>query len=167
MSGTDPGSNGQNKYDVEIEPKTAPSKVGEWEELIFPVGERGAKGNYYKMGVQPDFADGRPQGTVVYIDDIRLTKTDQLLPTSIVNPSSENKMDVTVNKDIVTVTFNAEDANTATIDVYAMTGQSITGQVVNNISGDYAQASVLVPGSGIYLLKVKVGNRVYVTKFAK
>ncbi len=149
----------------EILPQTLPSKVNEWEEVIFPIGANGAKGHYYKMGIQPDFADGRTAGTVVYIDDIKLTATDAASPTGLPVVEDIDNIKISFNGNKGTITFNSEQKNDVVITVCNVTGQILSKQILKNISIGVNSSDIIIPNPGVYLLKLMQGNKSSVVKF--
>lgn len=74
---------GANGGGVEFLPVTAPTKVNEWETLVFDLKANGVA-NVKVLGMQPDFSNTLAVGTVAYIDDITFVYDETIVP-----PTSE------------------------------------------------------------------------------
>ncbi len=63
----------------EFLPVTAPTKVNEWETLVFDLKANGIA-NVKVLGMQPDFSSTRVVGTVSYVDDITFVYDETVAP---------------------------------------------------------------------------------------
>lgn len=69
------GSHGKREF----LPVTAPTKVNEWETLVFDLQANGVA-NVTVFGMQPDFSTTRTVGTVAYVDDITFVYDETVAP---------------------------------------------------------------------------------------
>ena len=149
---------------VEKAPMNEPSKVGEWEELIFDMGE--AEGLYPQVVIMPDYAENRLAHSV-YIDDIMFSsELDIESGTSVELLTVVNTIRTIVDGSKVDILFQASDDTVLSLSVYDTTGRKITTRQVKTVAGEN-RASLDVDGSGVFFVKVSTGNKGMVSKFYK
>ena len=157
-------SNGGNN--VEIGPKQAPVKVNAWEELVFDFGTAGAKGPYKTITIMPDVANSRPAETVVYLDDISFSQDDVIDNPSEINENkiAEQPLNIFTNNGTVTISFYSEKNTSTTLYIHNMIGQLVTSKSLNVTAG-YNEVSLPIHEKGIYIVKLPIGDKKYLSKF--
>lgn len=148
---------------VEKAPIDSPSKVGEWEELIFDM--EGAEGLYPQVVIMPDYAESRLEHSV-YIDDIMFSSELDISGTSVELLTVANTIRTIVDGNRVHVLFQAADDAVMSLSMFDTTGRMITTRQVNAATGEN-RVSLSVEGSGVFFVKVSTDNKGVVSRFYK
>ncbi len=126
----------------------------------------------YKEIVGIAFSPVRGYGTpgsypyTVLIDDITIhfkSKVATSLNSTKITPEALN---VHVNGDLATVSFNLSKSTDTEVSMYNITGQLINTQTVHGVEG-INKTSFNVPMDGVYVIKVKSNNNITTAKFKK
>ncbi len=115
------------------------------------------------MGYTPD-GSAKPN-YIIYVDDITIhfkSGATSIKTTGI----APEELNVSVNGDLATISFNSPVATHAEVSIYNISGQIISQQAVNCVEGlNFAEA--FVPEKGVYVVKVKTNNGTIASKFVK
>lgn len=152
-----------NGTSIEKGPVKGASKVNEWEELIFDLGE--ATGLYPQVVIMPDYADNRSAHSV-YIDDILFSKEMDTPVASLDLLSMLKSMRVVADGNCVDVMFQAACNDVMNVSIYDAAGKTVVNRWVEVKAGEN-RVLLNVDGSGIFLVKVSKGNKGIVSKFCK
>ncbi len=151
----------------EIGPITAPSKVDQWEELVFDFKAKNMAGPYRTIVIMPDNAGNRPAETVVYIDDIAFSVNEVVAPSSNPQINSDKEKGLTVinsGNGEVAFCFSSETASTGTLEIYNISGQLVKKQVIAVNSG-VNKEQLLFNKKGVFIVRINTGNVLYTLKF--
>lgn len=152
--------------DVEIFPLNEPVKLNEWEELVFPLYDNGARGHYKRFSILSDYADGREPGTVVYMDDICMRKRkDNPVGLQGNRQDSETFLQVLTDGRKKQVVFRLEQSADVQLAIYDMAGQRIYNRSFGILNAGVQELAFPITGKGIYLLKLNIEGEVSVVKF--
>lgn len=164
------GAEAKFKYEragdnAEVASETAPSKVNEWEEVIFDLGKAGATGSYDIIAIMPDFADNRPAHSL-YIDDIALSHDKELSISAPALAAILNSITVLTDGDVAKISFRMDKETDVLVTFYNVSGQIIDKQIKKAIEG-INETSVNIKDKGVYFVKITVDNKSVVSKFIR
>ncbi len=156
------------KGNTEIFPENEPTKVGEWEEVYFPMQASGASGQYRRLTIMPDWTTNHDAGVVVYIDDICMKTevgNDDYPTTGVVEAAANDKdIQVYVNGGQAVAHFLLpQDANVLA-SVYTPSGMQVY-HAERYMQAGWQEIVFPIADKGVYLLTLNCGGETFTVKF--